>query len=233
MKFREPFLAFLRRSHLPCTAEFVLKVAEDFTQWVEDKVEAAHWAKLDMRQRADHLLERRASRRARGADDAVNDGIYLLQSKKVNPEEWSAFLADLRISPRTAQNLMALALFSMRWPELYAGLKTLGPTKLYRIARLREDQIAEITLDTEVELGRGLVKLRHLSDAELQTYLRERFPDRPARLWTRATASIRKARPMLENAVHRDGIPATELEVFISEAQSTLKYAVGLRSRTG
>ena len=94
MNFREPFLAFLRRSHLPCSAEFVLKVAEDFSQWVEDKVEAAHWAKLDMRQRADHLRNRWAVRRARDADSAVNDGVYLLESKKLNPQEWAAFLAE-------------------------------------------------------------------------------------------------------------------------------------------
>ncbi len=127
-----------------------------------------------------------AERRGRDADEAVEFGCRLMWLKDLHgPRNFPLILKRLHTSERTARNKIALALFSLRYPELYQRFKTLGPTKLYRLAVLNPEQIRHLHLEDDVETTRGRVMFRQLTSLELETFLRQVVPHRARKPWTR------------------------------------------------
>ncbi len=138
--------------------------------------------------------------RARQSDRAVETGAKLIWLRQ-NPGDdgFSKHLSRLHMSPRTARNKMALALFADSHPDLYEKLKSLGPSKLYRIAVLHPEQIRKLELDDTVETARGAVLFRQLTARELEAWLRKQAPVKERTNWVRRVQQqLRRAARLCE-----------------------------------
>jgi hypothetical protein len=138
--------------------------------------------------------------RRRACDAAVGVGNRLLWLR-LNPGDdgFAKHVAQTGMSPRTARNKMALALFAEAHPELYERLKILGPTKLYRIAVLNPATIWTISVDDPVETPRGKIPLRQLTSREFEAWLKAQMPPAKHESWIRrAHRRLRQSRGVLE-----------------------------------
>jgi len=190
---------YLLGKRIPPMAELLLDAVSHSKQWLEDMINdpARVTAAVD-RSLAD-VRDRQREERGRASDEAVRDGLALLEAKLLNGSQgWPQRLRAFGISERTAGNRMALALFAKRSPEVFARLKVLGPTKLHRVARLTTQAAERLHPETEIDLPRGRVKLRHVSDRELTAHLRVVCPPRVRPKWLRARNAILLALRLVE-----------------------------------
>jgi hypothetical protein len=167
--------------------------------------------------------------RARQADKAVGIGTKLIWLRQ-NPGDdgFSKHLSRLHMSPRTARNKMALALFANSHPDLYAKLKPLGPSKLYRIAVLHPEQIRKLELDDTVKTARGAVLFRQLTARELEGWLREQVPVKERASWVRRVQQqLRRAARLCEQNADQ---PVDLAELRYMDA-SIDQYRTWLRER--
>ena len=87
-------------------------------------------------------LQQQAFRDLVGA--AVEMGGILLEGKRLTGEGFPAFLDDLAVSRTCAANYMGMAALARRYPQVIERWKELGPSKLYKVARLPESAHREV-----------------------------------------------------------------------------------------
>ncbi len=174
---------------------------------------------------ADH-----ASQRGEDSDRGVEFGGRLIWLKAQHgPANFATVLKRLHISERTARNKIALALFANRYPELYARFKTLGPTKLYRLAVLNPEEIRHLHLEDPVETSRGKIMIRQLTSTELDTFLRSVVPPKARRPWIlRASQDVARAQRNLARAVGESN-DVGDVELLRSQLQKAIGLLLNLK----
>lgn len=161
----------------------------------------------------DGIRETLEEERRRATEIAVELGERLLWLR-LHPgnEGFPAHIARLGMSPRTARNKMALALFARAHPHLYEKLKMLGPTKLYRIAVLNPKQIQHLSVDDPVETPRGQVPLRQLTSREFESWLKAQTPPPKRESWVRRVHRHLRASMRILERNGAQGVDAGELD---------------------
>ncbi len=169
------------RRHWGIPMGYPLGAAVDAIDWTWQKVEK-YFSEPEQRKR-DYEVEARRYRQAyeqemeEATSRAVGKGKRLLRLRYLNGRPgWELRLKDLGLCRRTYDNLKALALFAQVNPALLALLACLGPTKLYRLARLPKADLKEIDPNDVVSYDGRRVKLRDLTVREIDAYLRKRYP---------------------------------------------------------
>lgn len=205
---------FLGR-RLPYDLQLAWDVVGEALRFVEDRATNPAAVEAQMGRRQAALRAARHQRRIRASEEAASDGQTLLQLRALaGPGRWSAVLADVGISRRTAQNLIALALFARKSPELFGKLKILGPTKLYRLARLNPGALDGLHPDSDVDVDRGSVKLRNLTDRELEAFLKKRFPEAKKPAWPEVRSALLKIQRSLREPRALDGAAQIDMELL-------------------
>jgi hypothetical protein len=131
------------------------------------------------------------------------------------------------VGTRTADNLMALLLFSWRHPDLFKTFACLGRTKLYAIARLPLELLSSMDPEMAVNLdkeGRTTVRLRDLSDREMLAYLREVWPvNRRKRVASSLRKHVLAGRAILSSPARAGKIRLEELKAAARETQELFR----------
>jgi hypothetical protein len=196
-----------------------MEATEKFVQKLEDRIADPTNA---IENGIDDWTSRQQKRRIREADEAVEDGLEIIRLRKLNGAKgWPLILKRLRISRRSAENRMALALFATQYPELYERFKSLGPTKLYRLAVIHPSHLRFLHLEDEVETERGKVLLRQLRDVELIDYLRRLVPIEQRSLARRLRSRAAQLARMVNSADSGGSLCATELEELREMVRAT------------
>ncbi len=169
------------RRHWGIPLGYPLAAAVDAIDWTWQKVEK-YFSEPEQRKR-DYEVEARRYRAEYEQDmeaatwRAVEKGKRLLRMRYLNGRlGWEVRLRELGLSRRTYDNLKALALFAQVNPALLELLACLGPTKLYRLARLPKEDLKTIEPDDVVEYGGRRVRLKDLTIREIEAYLRKQYP---------------------------------------------------------
>ena len=174
--------------------------------------------------------------RAAATERAVRLGQQILRLRVINgPTGWHGVLREIGKGARSARNLMALALFSFQSPELYERFKSLGPTKLYRLATLNPEILSTLSLQTQVDTDRGRIALREVTDRELIEFLRVLLPPPARRRWRQAKAALLGARRRLLEAQEQEvptPLDRAALQAAARELVARLATLLG-ESRTG
>jgi hypothetical protein len=226
---------YLLGKRIPPMAELFLDTLNRSRQWLDDMFNDPARVTAAVEQSLGEIQDRRRDQAARASEEAVLDGLALLEAKLLNGSEgWPERLRVHGISERTAGNRMALALFSKRSPEVFQRLKVLGPTKLHRVARLSRHAAEKLHPDAEIDLPRGRVRLRHVSDRELEAYLRVVCPPRSRPKWLRARNAILLALRLVERGAEKGEITPENVDFVrsvIDETADRLK-SISLARRT-
>ncbi len=169
------------RRHWGIPLGYPLSAAVDAIDWTIEKVEK-YFSEPEQRKR-DYEVEARRYREAYETEmeeatwKAVAKGKRLLRLRYLNGRPgWDQRLKELGLSRRTHDNLRALALFAQVNPALLALLACLGPTKLYRLARLPKEDLKELNPNDRVPYDGRKVRLKDLTVREMYDYLRKRYP---------------------------------------------------------
>jgi hypothetical protein len=202
MRIYKSFLEALGKSRLPWAQEVLAQGMFKVAEIIDDQIRGAEAVAEKVRKTATNLGLQRQKLAAKASDQAVQDGLLLWKlwcHRELVP--WAEIVARCGISRSTARNLMNLAAFSKAHPQLYGKLRTLGPTKLYRLCRRPEEALKALDLEEEVQTERGKNILAHLSDRELAAYLRkEVLKVQGPPLVDRARAAMHGLHRMIENA---------------------------------
>ncbi len=190
---------------MPIHVETMVGMLGQIAQFVEDRVNDPAKVGREIRSRVEEIAELQAENRGRAADAVCAMGRVLFQIKAIaDRQTWRDVLRELGICDRTARNYIALAQMSARWADLYARLRVLGPTKLYRVAYLDDPGVKGMDPERVFTLPRGQVKLRYMTDRELIQKLRELFPPLRRRYWDVVCAGVRRMDRMLSNGTPPD-----------------------------
>jgi hypothetical protein len=203
---------------LPYLMETVVDVGEKAGKLIADVIADPRRASEAQVQRIRKVLD---EDRCRASDAAVEAGRGLLWLR-LNPgdEGFATHVKRLGMSPRTARNKMALALFAAAYPALYGKLRILGPSKLYRLAVLNPRSIQHISVDDPVETPRGQVPLRQLTSREFEAWMRAQMPPPKRESWIRrAQRHLQKSASVMERNAGQP-VDAAEEERF----KGTLAY---------
>jgi hypothetical protein len=194
---------------------YPLAAAVDAIDWTWKKVEK-YFSEPEQRKR-DYEVEARRYREAYESEmeeatwRAVAKGKRLLRLRFLNGRPgWELRLRELGLSRRTYDNLKALALLAQVNKPLLARLACLGPTKLYRLARLPKEDLKEIDPNDVVEYDGRRVRLKDLSDREIEAYLRKRYPPEKRRPKPTPEAALKLAegtRTVLQRVAKLGEIP--------------------------
>jgi hypothetical protein len=189
----------------------------------------------ELDERATAFLERRRELNRLLTERAADDGEELAEqrSRLGTRTGWYALLRKQRISPRTAQNRIALHVFRDRLPHLFKRFAALGVTRCTRLATLEPRHLEKIQLDTMVQVGDRKIPVEHLSDDQLLDYLRTVAPpkERPRRkrldsaLRTAERAASHKldaAEPLDRETVERSRDAAQRITHRLNELLRTL-----------
>jgi hypothetical protein len=214
---QDPKPRYILGKHVPYLAQVIMEATEKFVQKIEDRIADPTNA---IENAVDDWTDRQLKRRIRDADEAVVDGIEILRLRKLNGAKgWPMILRRLRLARRSAENRMALALFATQYPELYDRFKSLGPTKLFRLAVIHPSKLKSVHLEDEVETERGKVLLRQLRDVELVDYLRRLVPVEERSLARRLRSRMAQLARLVDCADSGGGLGAADVE----ELQAMLK----------
>lgn len=231
MRIYKSFLAALGRQELPFHQELVLKTIANLGEKLLDLLHNPNLTAIRVRQECNRLGSMRAERFAEASERAVYDGKVLIAlSRKSDLVPWKEILLRCRVSDSTARNLMNLAIFAQAHPDIFRKFRRLGPTKLYRLARMTPSELRELDLDAMLSVKRGDVPVRHLSDLELASYLRTRFGPRKRSKARIAYDHGRKARRMIENS---GSSWSADWEPYADELAISLRLLDGLRREAG
>jgi hypothetical protein len=202
MRMYKSVLQALGRKSLPWPQDLLLRGIGRLGELIDDRLHGADAVAGQVRKRAERFAQERRERAARASDQAARDGFVLWElwrHRELVP--WRETLAHCGISRSTARNLMNLAAFSHQYPEIYAKLRTLGPTKLYRLCRQPLKALEKLDLEKTVPTPRGETLLVQMSDKEFAAYLRTQVLGvKPASPVDRARARIFGLHRMIENA---------------------------------
>ena len=180
MRNYDPLISKLIEKKVPGLSMQLFKLFEQGKEWLEQILSGKIGRQQELPGTGKEFVRRRGSRREYLSDQAVIDGYLVIRMRALHgPKSWSSFCGELGISTRTAFNLMALAVFAKREPEIYYRLRFLGPTKLYRVARLPKEAMEHLIMSHDVEVpGQpGTIRaLDQLTDRELEIYLHKVCP---------------------------------------------------------
>jgi hypothetical protein len=170
-----------------------------------------------------------AEERARATDRAVELGQKILRLRMINgPTGWDGVLREIGKGARSARNLMALALFAFQHPDLHGRFRTLGPTKLYRLATLNPEILRTLTLSTLVDTDRGRLALRDLTDRELIEFLRALLPPSERRRWRQVKQALLRARRRLVEAQEHEAPDPRDREPLHAAARELVARLHGI-----
>lgn len=217
------FLEKLVGKNLPITLQTAIMLMEDGTAWLEDLLSGRRDREKSFDHEHGQFTGDRQDRRIRSSYEATTDGYRLLRMKALHgPTGWGNVVRSLGISLRTSHNLMALAIFARQDPARFRRLAFLGPTKLYRLARLPKEELDKIDPDKRVAVpGQpGLTKaVMHLTDRELETYLRTVCPPEKRSQWPKVRRLAVGLQRMLENLPKNEALPPrSDLELICNVA---------------
>jgi hypothetical protein len=230
MRARPKGWQFLLGKPLPYTLEFLAGIFEDFLRWVDDLLHDPGAVEKEIRRREEEFQGERRRRMIRASEEAAQDGRRLLEMRALNgPFGWPALLARLHVSPKTALNLMALALFAKRHPETFERFRHLGPSKLYRMARLRRELQPKLEADYRLELTRGPVAVRQLTDGELEKHLERLDPRPPKTEWEKLERAVAKTQRLALRAA-RDEVESARGDLVETMMGATLETVRRRRS---
>jgi hypothetical protein len=164
---------------IPYSMMLVVGVLGALWEWVMKYFSDAEALRRELSRRKELFLEADAADREDACGRILHKGRLVLEMRLLHGKcAWEGVLRELHISRRTAGNYMALYLFSANHPDLYERFRRLGPTKLYRLARIAPDRLKHVTLETPVSTKDGTVSLGAATDRQLESFLREMFPAR-------------------------------------------------------
>ena len=210
---------YLLGKRVPYLAQVIMEAAEKFVQKLEDRIADPTNA---IENGIDDWTNRQLRRRVRDSDEAVEDGLEVLRLRQLNGAKgWPLILRRLHLARRSAENRMALALFATSYPELYDRFKSLGPTKLYRLAVIHPSRLRTVRLDEGVETERGTVLLRQLRDSELIAYLRALVPIEERSLARRLRARTVQITRLVATADAEGGLSAPEMDELRAVLETT------------
>jgi hypothetical protein len=162
---------------VPYSMIFVVNVLGDLWTWVTKYLSEPEVLKRKLAERKEVFLETDAADRGDLCDRLAHKGRLVLEMRALHGKyAWDRVLAELRVSRRTASNYTALYLFSVKHDALYRRFRNLGPTKLYRLARVAPFVLKDVTLATLVPTQDGPIELGKATDRQLESYLRATFP---------------------------------------------------------
>jgi hypothetical protein len=224
---RERRLWFLGKP-LPVSVDFWVSLGVDAREYVdlkrhgpEQREEQAH--KLVRKWRAAVVADR-----CTATDAAADRGKELVQLFLIHggTPGWRRRLAELGVSPRTAQNLRRLHELRVLAPRLYDRLRALGPTKCYRIAHMTIDEWQTMDPDKVVKFGSLEVKIAHLSDEQLGAYLRTNYPVAKRPRWARLRTEIHLLQKHLTQMPSGEPVEPSELVELQSAATSVVRQLI-------
>jgi hypothetical protein len=162
---------------VPYSMILVVSVLGTLWEWVMKYFSNAAELRRELSRRKEQYLEADVADREDACDRILGKGRLILEMRLLHGKyAWDSVLRELHISRRTAGNYMALYLFSANHPLLYERFRRLGPTKLYRLARVAPDRLKNFTLETPVPTTDGMVALGAATDRQLESFLRDMFP---------------------------------------------------------
>lgn len=162
---------------LPYGMAMVVSILGSLWEWIQKHFSEPEVLRRELAKRKTAFLEADRSDREQLCDRIAQKGRWVLEMRSLHGKfAWDGVLAELHVSRRTATNYVALFLFSATNPVLYERFRVLGPTKLYRLARVAPERLKNMTLDTPVQTQDGLVPLRRATDRQLESALRLMFP---------------------------------------------------------
>ncbi len=212
---------YLLGKRLPLMVEALLDVVEHTCQWLEDRSRDPKKAEAEVHARLHAVTRLRVEQNCSASDAAAEQGRLLLEAKLLHGAVgWPALLESMGIRARTAQNLMAVAVLAKTVPDIYLRFRVLGPTKLYRLSRLGHEALQGLSLDAEVDLPRGRVKVRQLSDRELQAYLRVLVPPRQRPPILRAASHLLTALRLA--ALPLEAVSPAEMDFVLAGVEQAL-----------
>jgi hypothetical protein len=218
---------------LPPRARFFMGLLKVVSKKVQDVINDPERRASACHAQARVVRKTRTKDRAASARAAVREAKQLVHLASLTGKaNWEEGCRVAGISRRTADNLLALLVFSERHPKLFKTFACLGRTKLYAIARLPKDLLDTLDPESEVSVGDAELRLKDLSDRELLAFLREVWPvEVRKRMPTPLRKHVLACREILATPSRVSQIGLGELKTVARETQELFRDLQGALKR--
>lgn len=144
---------------------------------------------------------------------------------------WEKVLAEMGVSRRTASNYSNLFLFWLYHRTLYERFSVLGPTKLYRLARVAPNVLKGMTLQTPVRTKDGMVLLGKATDRQLESFLKETFPPQVRSRQDKLRDAARKINALTANWPDHEPLGGETLEFAAVAVRTAAQLLASMSTR--
>ncbi len=219
---------------LPPRARFFMGLVKVIAKKVQSVINDPERRAAACHAQARVVRKKRTKDRSASARAAVREAKELAHlATLTGTANWEEGCRIAGVSRRTADNLLALLVFSERHPKLFKLFACLGRTKLYAIARLPKELLDSMSPEMEMSAGDDVVRLKDLSDREILAYLREVWP---VEVRKRTPTPLRKhvlaCRQILATPSRASQLGLRELKVVARETQELFRDLQDVLKRT-